>query len=141
MNIGSSVFKDDILNDLKFNFKVLIVEDDDISFMLLEEVFLAYPINIVRAIDGEEAINKFRADRYAFDLVLMDIRLPKVNGYEATQRIKGINPSVPIIAVTACAHSQGVVDCFESGCDDFIAKPFDLKSMVRKVESYLVIRN
>jgi CheY-like chemotaxis protein len=71
----------------------------------------------------------------------MDIRLPKVNGYEATREIKEINPSVPVIAVTAYAHSQGVIDCYSSGCDDFIAKPFDINKVVRIIEQYLVLRN
>jgi CheY-like chemotaxis protein len=71
----------------------------------------------------------------------MDIRLPKINGYDATQRIKEMNPSIPVIAVTAYAHSQGIIDCYNSGCDDFIAKPFDIKKIIRLIENYLVLRN
>ena len=141
MNLYKSVIENNTLNDVNHYFKVLVVEDDDVGYMLLHEILSSYPIKIVRAFNGEEAIDNFRNDKSAFDLVLMDIRLPKVNGYVATQQIKGINPSVPIIAVTAYAHSQGVIDCFNSGCDDFIAKPFDINRIVKIVENYLVLRN
>jgi len=141
MNLYKSVIEEKNLNDQKQNFKVLIVEDDDVGYMLLQEILSSYPVNLFRAFDGQEAISNFQKDKFAFDLVLMDIRLPKVNGYDATLRIKEINPSVPIIAVTAYAHSQGIIDCFNSGCDDLITKPFDIKKIVKIVENYLVLRN
>ncbi len=141
MNLYKSLIEKSTVNDVNHNFKVLIVEDDDIGYILLYEILSSYPIKIVRAFNGEEAIDNFQNDKSAFDLVLMDIRLPKVNGYAATRQIKEINPSVPIVAITAYAHSQGVIDCFDSGCDEFIAKPFDIKRIVKVVENYLVLRN
>lgn len=141
MNLYKSVVENSHVNDVEHNFKVLVVEDDDVSYMLLHEILSSYPINLGRVYNGEEAINVFINDKTAYNLVLMDIRLPKVNGYEATREIKEINPSVPVIAVTAYAHSQGVIDCFSSGCDEFIAKPFDINKVVRIIEQYLVLRN
>ena len=141
MNLYKSVIDKSTLNDVNHNFKILVVEDDDVGYMLLHEILSSYPIKIVRAFNGEEAIDNFHNDKSAFDLVLMDIRLPKINGYVATKQIKEINPSVPIVAVTAYAHSQGVIECFDSGCDEFIAKPFDVKRIVKIVEDYLIFRN
>ncbi|NOQ27616.1 MAG: response regulator [Bacteroidales bacterium] len=141
MNIDKSVVEEKTANKLNKKFKVLVVEDDDYAYLLINELLSLHPINLYRAIDGEEAIDNFKNGKIDFDLVLMDIRLPKINGYNATKRIKEINPSVPIIAVTAFAHSQCIIDCFDSGCDDFIAKPYDLNRIVKKIENYLVLRN
>ena len=141
MNLYKSVIDKSTLNDVNHNFKILVVEDDDVGYMLLHEILSSYPVKLVRAIDGQEAIDNFQNDKSAFNLVLMDIRLPKVNGYVATRQIKEINPSVPIVAVTAYAHSQGVIECFDSGCDEFIAKPFDVKRIIKIVEDYLIFRN
>lgn len=141
MNFYKTVINKSVESNINHNYKILVVEDDDIGYMLLHEILSSYPVKLVRAIDGQEAIDNFQNDKSAFDLVLMDIRLPKVNGYVATRQIKKINPSIPIIAVTAYAHSQGIIDCFNSGCDEFIAKPFDIKRIVKVVENYLVLRN
>ena len=141
MNLYKSVVEKRTVNGNDQNFKILVVEDDDVGYMLLHEILSSYPVILSRAFNGEEAIDNFLNDKSAFNLVLMDIRLPKVNGYEATRKIKEINPSIPIIAVTAYAHSQGVIDCFNSGCDDFISKPFDINKIVKIISNYLVLRN
>lgn len=141
MNIDKSVVEKKVLNKINNKFQILVVEDDDYAYLLINELLSLHPINLHRAIDGEEAVDNFKNSKIDFDLVLMDIRLPKLNGYDATQRIKEINPTVPIIAVTAFAHSQSIIDCFDSGCDDFIAKPYDINRIVKKIENYLVLRN
>lgn len=141
MNINKLILEKNALSELNYSYNVLVVEDDDVSYLLLGEILSPYPLKLIRANDGEEAINYFDQDQSNISLVLMDIKLPKINGYDATQRIKQINPSIPVIAVTAYAHSQGIIDCYNSGCDDFIAKPFDIKKIIRLIENYLVLRN
>lgn len=141
MNLYKSIVEKHANNDIDYCFKVLVVEDDDVGYMLLHEILESYPIKLSRAYNGEEAINFFQHNKSAFDLILMDIRLPKVNGYDATQKIKGINPKVPIVAVTAYAHSQGIIDCYNSGCDDFIAKPYEISKIERVIENYLILKN
>lgn len=141
MNIDKSVVEKKVLNKLNDKFQVLVVEDDDYAYLLITELLSLHPINLHRAIDGKEAIDNFKNSKIDFDLVLMDMRLPKINGYDATKRIKKINRTVPIIAVTAFAHSQSMIDSFDSGCDDFIAKPYDINRIVKKIENYLVLRN
>lgn len=118
--------------------KILIVEDDDISYSLLEEILNVYNISPYRAYDGREAVNYFQVNKCAFDLILMDIRLPELNGIKATQLIKEINPSVPIVAITAYAHSQCILDCYESGCNDYITKPYDISKITSLVDMYAV---
>ena len=119
------------------NYKILVVEDDDSGYMLIHEVLSLYPVELYRAENGQEAIDNFKDNKVHFDLVLMDIRLPKMNGYEATLKIKEINPSIPIIAVSALAHQQGINDSLNSGCNDFIAKPYDLSKFINKIQNYL----
>jgi len=122
-------------------YKILVVEDDDIAYLLLNEILDLYSFVIYRAINGEEAIDYFSKNRNAADLVLMDIRLPKVNGFQATRKIKEINPSVPVVAVTAYAHSQGILDCYLAGCDDYLAKPFEIRKLQNIIENYLFVKN
>lgn len=139
MELYKSVNKIEQLSDISGEKKILIVEDDDIGFSLLEEIFDDYNFEIQRACDGAEAIDFFMDDKYAFDLVLMDLRMPNVNGFVATSKIKEINPSVPILAVTAYVHSQSIFDCQNCGCDEFIAKPFEINHLVKLVEKYLKV--
>lgn len=141
MNKYKSIIEKNTVNDFSHSYKVLVVEDDDIAYTLLHEILSSYPLTLIRAYNGQEAVEMFASRQESFDLVLMDIRLPKLNGYDATQGIKEINPSVPVIAVTACAHSQGILDCYNAGCDDFISKPYDINKIVKMVEHYLVLRN
>jgi len=67
--------------------------------------------------------------------------MPKVNGFEATRLIKEINPSIPVVAVTAYTHPKGVADCFNSGCDNYIAKPFDINNLISTIKHYIAIAN
>jgi CheY-like chemotaxis protein len=128
------------LNDIFEGKKMLIVEDDDIGYSLLKEIFAVYDFFIERAKDGLEAIEYFKHSKYAFDLVLMDLRLPNMNGFEATSRIKDINPSIPVIAVTAYVHSQSIYDSQNCGCDEFIAKPFEIEHLISVIQKYLTVK-
>ena len=95
---------------------VLIVEDDPINNELL--VFLLKKVNMrsLSAYTGQEGIELFNANP-DIDLVLMDIRLPGMNGYEITQKLKEIKPSIPIIAQTALALPDDEEKCYNAGCD------------------------
>jgi len=141
MEIYKSIIENNTVSVVTHSYSILVVEDDDLSYMLLNEILSSYAVIIFRALDGVEAVDIFQKNKSAYNLILMDIRLPKLNGYDATQKIKEINPTIPIIAVTAYAHSQGIIDCYDSGCDDFIAKPFDINRILKVIEHYLVLRN
>jgi len=141
MEVDKSVKKLEQSEDIFEGKKILIVEDDDIGCSLLKEIFTDYDFSIERAKDGLEAIEYFKHSKYAFDLVLMDLRLPNMNGFEATSRIKDINPSIPVIAVTAYVHSQSIYDSQNCGCDEFIAKPFEINHLLSVVKKYLTVAN
>ncbi len=117
-------------------YKVLIVEDDDVSFRYMSKVLEKTGIDIVRAVTGIEAIDLCKANS-DFNLVLMDIQLPGINGYEATKRIRAFNPDIPVIAQTAHALAEDRKKSLETGCNDFITKPIKRNVLLRKMEKYL----
>jgi signal transduction histidine kinase len=116
----------------KFQWKnrlVLIVEDDEMSYIYLKEVLKNTHIKILRAADGEEAV-KLVHQHPDIDLVLMDIKLPVMDGYEATRKIKEYKKQIPIIAQTAYAMADDKEKSFEVGCDDYITKPINRQRLL-----------
>lgn len=101
---------------------ILVAEDEDSNYDYLRELLSSTDVTLVRAINGEEVVKKFLREK--FDLVLMDIRMPKMDGYEATRKIKQVDPDIPIIALTAFGMFDDESKCRMAGCDDYIAKPF-----------------
>ncbi|MBS4056690.1 MAG: tetratricopeptide repeat protein [Bacteroidales bacterium] len=101
---------------------ILIVEDVESNFELLKVLIEPTSAKIMRAVDGQQAVDICMSDP-SIDLVLMDIQLPVIDGYEATRLIKERNPFLPIIAQTAYALVEEKEACFTAGCDGYIAKP------------------
>ena len=89
---------------------------------------------------GQEAIDLFMNDRN-FDLILMDVQLPDINGLEVTKMIKSINRDIPVIAQTAYAMQGDEVKCLKSGCDDYISKPIDISDLFFKIDRFLGKKN
>ena len=135
--IGNKQKKDSPLKrNIKWNDKaLLIVEDDDQGFFFFEKVFKNTGIKITRAITGREAVNQCK--RNPFDIVLMDIQLPEMDGLEATKLIKKSKPEIPIIAQTAYALSGEKEKCMNAGCDDYISKPIDISELMAKMKFLL----
>ena len=106
------------------------------NYLFLAEALKRTNIDILRAKDGEEAIELFNANEQ-IDLILMDINMPKLNGFETTKRIKEIRKDVPIIAQTALNLENAKEESVKVGCDDFILKPIKLKLFLTKLDSYL----
>lgn len=115
---------------------ILVVEDDLISYQFIEALLRPTEAKILHAKNGEDAIEivKIRSD---IDLVVMDMRLPFIDGYEATVRIKSINPHMSIIAQTANAMSYDKEKCIGVGCDDYMPKPIDPDEFLRIVAFHL----
>jgi len=118
------------------NYKILIAEDTEINFIFLSEALKNTGVEIVHAENGEKAIEKVKNDP-EIDLVLMDINMPKVDGFESTAKIKEINNDMPIIAQTALSIDNAEEKANEVGCDDFITKPIKLKSFLKLIDQYL----
>ncbi|OQY04302.1 MAG: hypothetical protein B6I20_03270 [Bacteroidetes bacterium 4572_117] len=114
---------------------VLVVEDDDNSFNYMRKILEKTGVSILRATKGNEAIESCKKNRN-IDLILMDIQLPGINGYEATIKIREILPDIPIIAQTAHALAEDKNKSFDAGCSDFITKPIKRQVLLRTLEKY-----
>jgi len=117
------------------NLKILVVEDDDVSYTLLEEVIKSDKVKILRANNGLEAVQLVR-EHPDLSLVLMDIKMPEMNGLEATKIIRSFNTSLPIIAQTAYALDGDREKVLSVGCDEYIAKPIDSDQLLDIVNRY-----
>lgn len=118
------------------NVHILVVEDDFANLELLRRFLVKFGAVVTTARSGKEAINAIKANHH-IDLVLMDIRLPDIDGFETTQQIKGIIPNLPVIAQTAYAMKNDRRLCLENGCDDYISKPIDTGILYQKINHYL----
>ncbi len=119
------------------NKTILIAEDLEDNFIYLEELLSTTNANILWAKNGKEAIDLCKENR-DIDLVLMDIQMPYINGYEATQQIKQFRNSLPVIVQTAFSMSGEKEKSFKSGCDDYISKPINHKELIATVSKYIV---
>lgn len=126
-------------NNWMYNWKgksILVVEDDHINFSYLDTLLKPTKAIIMHAENGEEAVDLCRA--YAFiNIVLMDIRLPGINGLEATKQILSIREDMAVIAQTAYAEDVDKEAAMEAGCSEFIAKPIRANEMLDLIKKYL----
>ena len=113
---------------------MLIAEDNDSNFFLLYNV-LKNKYRIERALNGREAVALSAVLRP--DLILMDIKMPVMDGLEATRQIREAGSSVPIIAVTAYAYDSDRAKALDVGCDDYIAKPLTGDVLKKKLRKHL----
>ena len=114
---------------------ILVAEDENDNFILMEALLINLNINIIRAMTGVEAIETCKSKHV--DIVLMDIKMPVMDGYEATKQIRKFMPDLPIIAQTAYATDTDKNKAMECGCTDFISKPFSKGLLVSKVREQL----
>jgi CheY-like chemotaxis protein len=118
------------------NKKILVVEDDLISYQFVEALLKGTNAKIIHAKNGEDAIEICRLVP-DIDLVIMDMRLPFIDGYEATTQIKKQNPKLRVIAQTANVLSDDRSKCLKAGCDDYIPKPLDPDEFLRLIAHYI----
>lgn len=116
---------------------VLIVEDNETSSIYFKAALKKLNIRSISAKDGKEAIEIFRLNNQ-IDLVLMDLNMPEMDGFEATKVIKSLRPEIPVIAQSAYILSGEENRSLEVGCDEFIAKPIRLNMLVETLQRYLV---
>ena len=116
---------------------ILVVEDQEDNRRILRDLLTSVGYEVVEAVTGVEGVASAEAHRP--DLILMDIQLPGLDGYEATRQIKN-NPKlskIPIIVVTSYALSGDDVKAFEAGCDAYVAKPFSPREMLAKIREFV----
>jgi two-component system, cell cycle response regulator DivK len=117
--------------------RVLVVEDQPDNRQIIRDMLAPTDYEIIEVEDGEQALAVVAKERP--DLILMDIQLPVMDGYEATRRIKA-DPalrSIPIIAVTSYALSGEEMKARAAGCDEYVAKPFSPRQLLAKIKQYL----
>ena len=112
--------------------KVLIVEDDYVNFLYLEEVFKNLDAIVLHAKSASESFKLIKQNPDV-NIVLMDIKLPDMSGYEATKHLKQINPRLPVIAQTAYGMYGDREKALSCGCDEYIAKPIKQEALVKLV--------
>jgi CheY-like chemotaxis protein len=117
--------------------KILLVEDNDMNRDMLSRRLLRKGYEVVMALDGQQAVEMAAAEKP--DLILMDMSLPVLDGWEATRRIKAAAETrgIPVIALTAHAMSGDREKALESGCDDYDTKPIDLPRLLEKMTAAL----
>lgn len=117
--------------------KLLLVEDNELNRDLLSRRLLRRGYEVVLATDGEQGVRLATSERP--DLVLMDLSLPVLDGWEATRRLKGAEGTraIPVIALTAHAMAGDDARARDAGCDDFDTKPVDLERLLGKIEALL----
>ena len=107
--------------------RILVVDDESSHRQMIEAVLSAEGYEISQADDGQTAIVAVE-DRF-YDLVIMDIRMPKISGIEALKKIKSISPGIPIIIMTAYASVGNAVEALKSGAYDYLIKPLDIEEL------------
>jgi len=127
--------ENDLVSHMK-TLKILIVEDDELSVMLLTRVVESVAKEILFAANGEEAIEQCRKNG-DIDLVLMDMKMGVMDGYEATRHIRAFNNQVVIIAQTAFTLSGDKEKALEVGCNDYISKPINRNQLLNLIKTYL----
>ena len=126
----------DIEDKSKKKLKIAIVEDDEASAIYLKEILKGIACEIVHAQTGEEAIILCKSIP-DIDIILMDIRIPGIDGYETTRRIRKFNKGISIIAQTAFALSGDKEKAIEVGCDDYITKPIDNEELFELINKHI----
>jgi len=119
------------------NYTLLVVEDDLNNYLFLEQLLKKTKANLHHVVNGEEAVDYVK--NHSVDLILMDIMMPIMNGYEATKQIRKFNKDIPILAQTANAMVEDKQKSLNAGCNDYVSKPVNKKVLLNKIESLLNI--
>ena len=114
--------------------KILVAEDNDSNYMLMSYI-LKNHYEVARARNGQEVVDM--VETLSPDLVLMDLKMPVLNGLEATQKIKEKHPTLPVIAVTANAFDTDREATEKAGCDDFLSKPVSSQKCLETIAKFV----
>jgi CheY-like chemotaxis protein len=114
--------------------RILIAEDNDSNYILMTYILKRH-YDFFRAANGQEAVEKAASQQP--DLILMDLKMPIMDGLEATRQIKAQYPTMPVIALTANAFDSDRQRALEAGCDDFLSKPVSAATCLETIAKYI----
>ncbi len=118
--------------------KKILMVDDAATILMMEKMFLSQaPYDLITAKDGQEAVEKAESERP--DLILMDIVMPKMDGFEAVQKIRENEATklIPIIMVTTRGEEKNMEKGYKNGCNDYVTKPINSSELLTKIRNYL----
>lgn len=115
---------------------ILVAEDEEINYLFMEEILSSMNLKTIHAKDGKEAVEICKKNE-DIKLVFMDIKMPVMNGFDATRHIKVIRPQLPVIAQTAYTSPEDQQKAQSVGCDDFVGKPIDREILIKLLNKYL----
>ena len=126
----------EVSRQMSEEFTLLVAEDDETSYMLLREIMADKGINLLWAKNGEEALEKLNSHKEV-DIVLMDIKMPVMDGYVTTREIKKEWPELPIITQTAYISEEDRNKAYKAGCDAYISKPIDADELMGWIREFV----
>ncbi|MBR3403278.1 MAG: response regulator, partial [Parasporobacterium sp.] len=134
---SSSIEPEDDYSDLQ-GLHILVAEDNDINWEIISAILAMYGITTDRAENGRVCVDMMReAAEGSYELIFMDVQMPEMNGLAATRAIRQLEDpwaaSIPIVAMTADAFSENVMECLDAGMDGHIAKPVDIKLVIKEI--------
>lgn len=129
-------------HDIFAGYHILLAEDMEINREIIQEILEGTGLQIDCAENGRVAVEMFEGNQDVYDMILMDVQMPEMDGYEATRRIREIESDktkkIPIMAMTANVFREDVENCIAAGMDDHVGKPIDREELIKKLKDYLV---
>ncbi len=116
---------------------ILVADSDNESFTFIKKCLESTHINIVRAFDGDQVLQICQSKEYAIDVILIDVSLPKKNGFETTHMLRELDIRIPIIAQTQYGNYEAKIQCFDAGCSTYISKPYKMVDLQKVVLKYV----
>ncbi|MCK5907522.1 MAG: response regulator, partial [Flavobacteriales bacterium] len=119
------------------NLNILVAEDDNLNFTVLKAIFSPYKYTLTRVITGVEAVTEIKNNK-DYDVILMDIQMPEMDGIEATKLIRKITTEIPIIALSANAFENEMHQILEAGCVDYLTKPINKNTLMKSLAKNII---
>ncbi len=116
---------------------ILIADDESLNYLYYCEIIDQDKYNIIYVNNGNEAIKTLKESENDISLILMDMKMPELDGFSATKEIRKFNNTIPIIAQTAYAYKEDIKKAIESGCNDYISKPIREELLISKIKKYI----
>lgn len=123
--------------------EILSVDDDPVNQLVIEEMLTPVGYTVTKCMDGTEALDLLKRRSYVPDLILLDVMMPKMSGYEVCQRVREMHPrnQLPIVMVSAKSSADNIVEGLEAGCNDYVSKPFNRLELLARIATQLRVKD